>query len=107
MSLHRRSFLKLAGTTTATGMLGVYSPAIVNREVGQGCEVRGSQAGVIQAGRFIFPVPQMLPYTPVEKVTAAPPAQPLEGSRPARCHPYSGNSILTSSVIFRQRAIWS
>jgi hypothetical protein len=30
MSLHRRSFLKLAGTTTATGILGVYSPAIVH-----------------------------------------------------------------------------
>ena len=48
-----------------------------NREVGQGCEVRGPQARVIQAGRFIFPVPLILPYTPVEKVTAAPPSPSL------------------------------
>jgi hypothetical protein len=35
MSLHRRSFLKLAGTTTATGMLGVYSPAIETEKWGK------------------------------------------------------------------------
>ena len=34
-----------------------------NREVGQGGEVRGPQAGVIQAGRSIFPVLRMFPCT--------------------------------------------
>jgi TRAP-type C4-dicarboxylate transport system substrate-binding protein len=88
------------------GLIHTTSKRVVTPSDLKGLRLRSPNKTVAAALEHLGAVPVVLQVDDVMPLSTPPSPQPL-GHRPARCHPYSGNSILTSSVIFRQRAIWS